>query len=431
MVFGWGKKKQESNEAPNQQNKTITLDEIKKILSDEKTTKQKNTIQQTKPRFEEIQKEMNSIAKIISHLESDDLKVDDIDRTLKVLVVRSKSEIIDVISKESNKTIPKVSSYDDVLKASETALYVLKKIGDVLGKNSRIVHVFAKKYAQDLKNHLGNITENTQAVSHQINSVSAFASSSDAINGNVDKISQLHSQIIEKKQHLLKLEEFHSECVDVIGQTEQKISSLRSSPEFSKHLEYKEKIKHAESDLVGINKEIDDELSKISRPLGKYVYVTSLEKPQKQILESLIANHSETISSENRDSIVKVLESCMKGIISGSVSVKESEKSVDQITNLISSLDDFIARKDKVNLQIIDLKKSLSVFDVSQLEDVEKRLDKAKFDKDDTDSKISSLQSDIEKDELQMEQLLSEIQNSLEKIIGVKYDIQIGQLDKT
>lgn len=431
MVFGWGKKKQEPKEISSQQNKTITLGEIKEILSDEKTTKQKNVIQHTTPRFEEIQKEMNSIAKIISHLESDDLKVDDIDKTLKVLVVRSKSEIIDVISKESNKTLPRVSSYDDVLKASETASYVLKKIGDVLGKNSRIVHVFAKKYAQDLKNHLGNITESTKVVSHQINGVSSFASSADAINGNVDKISQLHNQIIEKKQHLVKLEEFQNECMDTIEQTGQKISSLQSSPEFSKHLEYKEKIKQAESDLIVINKEIDDEFSKISRPLGKYVYVTSLEKPQKQILESLIANHSETISSENRDSIVKVMESCMKGIISGSVSVKESEKSVDQITSLISSLDGFIARKDKVNSQINDLKKSLSNFDVSQLEDLEKRLDKAKFDKEDAASKISSLQSDVEKDRLLVEQLLSDIQNSLEKVIGVKYDIQIGQLDKT
>ena len=151
MVFGWGKKKEAASEKTIPQT-TINLQDVASILEGKKLEKQRHVIQQTKPNFEQIQKEMNSISKIISHLESDNLKVDDIDKMLRVLVVRSKSEIIDVISKEANKLMPDISTYDDVLKGSESASYVLKKIGDVLGKNSKIVHVFAKKYAHFFRN---------------------------------------------------------------------------------------------------------------------------------------------------------------------------------------------------------------------------------------------------------------------------------------
>jgi chromosome segregation ATPase len=142
-------------------------------------------------------------------------------------------------------------------------------------------------------------------------------------------------------------------------------------------------------------------------------------------LEKLIANHADTLSSENRDSIVTVLESCMKGIISGSVSVKETDKSVDQITGLMSVLDDFIARKNETKSQLEDLKKKLEVFNSKQLDDLEKQLARAKSDRDDAESKIKKLQSDIDQDNVQMPKLVGDLQGSLENISGTKYTISL------
>ncbi len=424
MVFGWGKKKDDAAEQITKQDQIITLSEIESILQQKKHEKQKSAILQTKPLFEEIQKEIKSIDKIISHLKSDNLKVDDIDKTLKVLVVRSKSEVIEIISKESKKTIPQVSSYDALLKSSEVSSHILKKIGDVLGKNSRVIHVFAKKYAQDLKTHLEIITKNQSAISKQIRDVSSFDSDALAIKTIAEKISQLNNEIIEKTQHIDKLKEFHNECTDTITSTEQNIASMRSSPQFTELLEYQKQIKQVATQQDNLNKEIDDEFSKISRPLGKYVYVTSLEKPFRVMLENLIANHADTISLENKDAILTILEACMKGIMSGTVSVKETDKSVAQITHLISLLDDFIARKTDLQSQRKDLQEKLGIFDSKQLEDLERQLERAKLDKDDTESKVKTLQTDLDTDYTQRQKLVEDLQSSLVGASGIKYTIQ-------
>ena len=424
MVFGWGKKKDDAAEQISTQSQAISLSEIESILQEKKHKKQKLAVQQTKPLFEQIQKEMGSIYKIISHLKSDDLKVDDIDKTLKVLVVRSKSEVIEIISKESQKTLPQISSYDDLLKASEISSHILKKIGDVLGKNSRVIHVFAKKYAQDLKTHLELITTHQSTISKQIHVISSFDSSALTIKNIAEKILQFNNEIVEKTQHIDKLKEFQNECVDTINLTEQKIVSMRSLPQFTKLLECQKQIKQVAVQQGGLNKEIDDEFSKISRALGKYVYVSSLEKPFKVILEKLIANHADTISSENKDAIVTVLESCMKGIMSGTVSVKETDKSVAQITNLISLLDDFIARKTALQSQSKGLQEKLGIFDSRQLEELERQLERAKLDKADTESKIKTLQADLDNDYNQRQNLIEDLQSSLEGASGTKYTIQ-------
>jgi cell division septum initiation protein DivIVA len=425
MVFGWGKKKEDTQITENIQHTTIRLSEIEKIIQQLKQQKQEFVVQRTKPLFGQIQKEMSLIYKIISHLEDDSLKVEDIDKTLRNLVVRSKSEVIETVSKESQKTLPQITSYDDVVNASVIAGHVLKKIGDVLGKNSRVIHVFAKKYAQDLKTHLGLIATNHQTISRQMNDLISFDLSASEIRGMSEKIVRMGNDLSEKTQHLKKLSEFQNECVRTIDVTEKKIGSLRSSPEFAKFLELQQEIKQVGLQQDSLKKEMEDEFSKISRPLGKYVYVTSLEKPHKLILERLISNPFDVVLPENKESIITVLESCMKGIISGNVSVKETDKSVDQVTHLISLIDGFIARKNDLKSQAQKLEEKLGIFDSKHLADLEKLLEKAKSDKTDAESKIQKLESELDSDKAQKQDLVEELQVSLERLSGTKYAITL------
>jgi hypothetical protein len=422
MVFGWNKKNQESSEQKTQSGQDLRISEISQVLAKHKEAKQKKILEQTKTLFEEMRKELGSIYGIISHLKDDSLKVDDIDKTLKVLVVRSKAEVIEVISKESQKQLPQVKNYDDVVRTAEVASHTLKKIGDVLGKHSRVIHVFAKKYAQDLKVHLEHVTKNHNMISGMIGQITSLESSSAMIQDKAAKLVRTSQDIVDKTRHIAKLKESYGDAEVVASLTQQQISDVFSSPTFAKFLEYQEKIKQVEARESKLNKEIDDEFSKISRPLGKYVYVTSLEKPLKSLLERLVENPSGTIL-ENKASIVTILESCMKGILSGTVSVKETDKSVEHITHTLSLLDGFIARKNEIHAQLQDLQKMLQTFDISQIETLERRLTKAKFDMEDAKTKIANLESELQQQAEQKQKLFEDLERSLEQILGIKYRI--------
>lgn len=425
MVFGWSKKKAGKEEQAPASSKEIRLDQIGPILSEIKNTKQKQTINNTKPLFSNIQIELNSILKIIDHLSNDNLKVDDIDNQLKVIVTRSKTEIINTISKEAKIQIPQLETFDDVKKATEVTSQALKKIGDVLGKNSRVIHVFAKKYAQDLKDHLATISTSSASILRLVNSYTKLESDESLIKEKIDKILDTNQIINDKTAQIPKLKTIRDGFADSISALKNQSDSIKSSPQRAEYLEIKSQIEQNKKEENKLGKEIDEEFSKISRPLGKYVYVTSLEKPLKILMEALIENPSKTLTAENKDAIVVILESCMKGTLSGAVSVKEADKSVEQINSLIKKLDDFLVQKNDLIKKDCDLQGRLGVFDVSSFDEIEQKLQKAMTDKSDTESKIKKLESDLAHETNQRTKMISELSRDLQSISNTEYVILV------
>src|SRR3990172_5247812 len=116
--------------------------------------KEKSRARSLYSRRKKIEENLDEISKIIKELEQDNLHVDDIDKHLEILVVRGKKQVIDTIKKENSEKLPDIKSYDDVLALTELLTQRLKRIGDVLGRQSRVIHIFAKKYANKLKDHL-------------------------------------------------------------------------------------------------------------------------------------------------------------------------------------------------------------------------------------------------------------------------------------
>jgi len=424
MVFGWSKKKP-GKEEQSESSKEIRLDQIGAILSDIKDSKQKQAINHTKPLFSNIQTELNSILKIIDHLSNDDLKVDDIDNQLKIIVTRSKTEIINTILKEAKIQIPQLNTFDDVERAAEITSQALKKIGDVLGRNSRVIHVFAKKYAQDLKDHLAEISTNSASILRLVNNYTKFESDESMIKEKIEKILDASQTVNDKGAQIPKLKAAHDGLSDSVASLKNQIDSLRSSPQHTEYLGIKNQIEQNKKEEGKLGKEIDEEFSKISRPLGKYVYVTSLEKPLKILMEELIQNPAKTLTAQNKDSIVVILESCMKGTLSGAVSVKEADKSVEQINSLIQKLDGFLAQRNDLTKKDLDLQGRLGIFDAGALADLEQKLQKATSDKDNTESKIKKLESDLSQETSQRAKMISDLSQDLQSISNTEYVILV------
>ena len=139
--------------------------------------------------------------------------------------------------------------------------------------------------------------------------------------------------------------------------TKEEIKNIKNSSEYTEFLQINEKLDSLSTEKNKIKDEIEHQFTKISRPLNKYVYVSSLDKPQKKLLVNLIANpYNELIDSNKRD-ILQILESTRKGIQSGSVSVKDTDKSLAQIDETLSFIDTFIEKIASFNSSKNDIRK--------------------------------------------------------------------------
>ena len=103
MVFGWGKKKEEKQRmeaAPLE--KEIHLSDVKNIVEEIKTLREKTLISETKSFKNKISSQLDALLKIAKKLEKDDLKMDDVDKHLQILVRRGKNQVISTIKNETS-----------------------------------------------------------------------------------------------------------------------------------------------------------------------------------------------------------------------------------------------------------------------------------------------------------------------------------------
>jgi len=205
-----------------------------------------------------------------------------------------------------------------------------------------------------------------------------------------------------------------------ITSLEKQILDLKSIKEYTKYLEIKNKIDSLSSEKKEIKNIIDMQFSKISRPLGKYSYISSFEKPVKKMMDELISDSYQVISPQNKATIIQILEAVAKSVSSGSISVKDTDKSLEQINETVSRLDEFITLKESYSNKVSNLEKDLVIFDIKLLESKEQGLQKAKIDFTNMESTKKKLEDDINDDNSQLEKHVSHMESDLDRVTNSK-----------
>ena len=421
MVFGFGKKKtQEQPTVPVHNEKTISLDGIPAMLHEIETPHIVETINIAKATREEVEIHRKKIRDLILHLESDDLKLEDVDRNLGVIVKRGKDSIVSTIKKETSTNLTSVTKYDQAVALNLEISQMLKKIGDVLGLNSRIIHIFAKKYADNLKEEIAKVAKSRNHLQSSINIVENLRANSKIIIDTSQKILEYRNSTTQKNERILEIEAESQTLKDTITTLERQIHELKSSSEHAKFLEIKHRIDVMSSEKSEIKNIIDLQFSKISRPLGRYSYISSFEKPVRKMMDDLVANPYDVISLQNKAGIIQILEAVEKSVVSGAISVKDSDKSLEQIQETISRLDEFILLKESYSNKVSLLEKDLTVFDIKFLESKEHELEKTRADLANIEAVKKKLEADIKDNNQSLSKSISNLESGLARMTNTR-----------
>jgi len=424
MVFGWGKKKDEKQTMETAQSeKEIHLSDVKNIIDEITSLREKTLIEESKSFKQKISYQLDALVKIAKKLERDDLNTDDIDRHLKTLVLRGKTQVIDTIKKEADTKFSDLKTIDDVLNFDKKSSQILKKIGDVLGRQTRVIHIFAKKYANKLKLILSDQKSDLDEIKILLDNYTKMKDNITDVLDDLNKISSLKKLQKTGGHKLKELQDAISSLDKKAEQIEQEIDKLKSSNEYAKFLEIKKQIDDLDSERTQITHEIDLQFTKISRPLSKYSYITSLEKHQKQLMGKLIDRPFTVLSAENKTDIITILQATRKNVLSSSISVKDPDKAISQIDETTEMLDSFINKVSEFNTTKGKLEDSLSVFSLNDLNQKESELAKLSNNKPDLESKIKILEEDISNSKNEIPNITIDIEIKLKVITSSKYRI--------
>ncbi len=423
MVFGWGKKKQEKRhveEIPRE--KEIKLSDIPKILADLSQLRKSQTISEIKYLRKNTEPLIDDLMKIGSVLEKDDLNVDDIDKHLAIIVVRGKKQVIDAIKKDVVH-LPELSSIVDAKNLNRTLNQILKKIGDVLGRQTRVIHIFAKKYAGQLKENLEVMNKNQSDIDNLLKNYDSTKSASDEITDAINQIEKLRKSRLEKNQKIDDANQKTQSIDDEITSIQNSIEKMKTSDNYKKYLDLKNTIETFGVEKSKIKNEIDTQFTKISRPLSRYEYGSSLDKDQKNLLSKLVENPIDVLLPQNTDSIIIILENVRKGISSGSISVKDVDKSLSYLTETEETLDRFVKQISKYLEKYEKMNDDLISLTPDGLVSMEHELAKNISSKEDLQLKSETLQGEIDEIDSKIPQLVSEIESKLREFSNTKYTI--------
>ena len=433
MVFGWGKKKQVVEEAREKPvlptHKEATLENIPDILEDITNLRQKTLVIEVKSFQKRIEVDRKILLSIADELGKDSLNTNEMDPHLVLLVNRGKKEVISSIQNEFKGTFSEINSFDNVLGFQRNASRGIKKVGDMLGKHSRVIHIFAKKYAKKLKGDLTILTDNLSEVNALISNYNSNQELLENIRHSLSDFSNIKRDIEKQERRKMELEKSVEEEQQNETNLQKDIEEMKSSNNYKEFLVIKENITTVSTDEKLIKKKIEEQFLKISRPLNKYVYVSSLDKPLKKMTENLTLSPYDVLSAENISDINKILDSVRSGVESGSVSVKDVEKSKQSINDiqgllpqLIAQKAEFIQKKDKLN-------ESLTIFDNDRLVTLTHDLEKSRFNISDRESKISIIRQQIDSSKSSVHDMISKLELNLKQASSISYKISYSEND--
>ena len=423
MVFGWGKKRSADSIESTQLVKQISLDEIEGFLHEKNNQQSHQIIEKSKSIRNKIETSRKEIMHVISQFESDDLGSQDVDKHLKIIIERGKSSVISGIRKEISKNLDAMKKYQDVINLNSETAQLLKRIGDILGPNSRVMHVFARKYADKLKEILADVAKTKAELQKFVNEHDELDSSISKILEWSKKITNSKKDIEIKNNTIAKTKEEIQNIIKTIQSLEEEIKNLKSGNNYVEFLNVKKELESLDPEKDKIKHEVDFQFSKISRPLGKYSYVSSLEKPLKLVMEKMIENPYDAITNETKNALIEVLQAVIKSAVAGNISVKDTDKSVEHIEETIVRLDEFLRLKNDLLNKRNSLEQELQ-FNSKDLEEKERNLTKLKEHKIELESEITSLENRISETAKLIPEIIKNTESKLGEVLGTKFTIK-------
>jgi len=203
------------------------------------------------------------------------------------------------------------------------------------------------------------------------------------------------------------------------------IADIKNSSDFKEYTKIKSELFNFDSEEKQIRRSIDDEFTKISRPLGKFVHISSHDKEIKDLTAKLASTPYDVLDENNLSGIKNILDSIITGVDSGSVSVKDVSKSKESIAEIKNTLPSLINTKSTFETKKNDLLTKLENFDLKSLQNEENNLKREEDNINDILTKLTSFEDETLELTNSLPTIIRQIEMNLKDVTSISYIISI------
>ena len=425
MVFGWGKKNRAQVQKTEETvERSVAISDVSQIVTDTLKIHSKTIVSETSSLHSRMDNLFADLAKIISKLDGDDLQIGDVDRNIRVIVERGKKQVIKIIKEESERPLQKISKPEDIEKFVADAKRRIKRTGDALGRHSRVINLFAKKYAIRIKDIMKNLESSLNQSIKLSEDNAARNDNASVILEGLKEIDDL-GKMSESKTHRIKDAEDESIRIqDLLKKTQKDISEIKDGKNYAVYLDGCKKLNMHDKRAQDERKIINEQFTKISRPLVKYEYVSAMDKERKILLGVLCNDPYLALHKGSVKDIQSILSTVRAGVVGGTVSVKDSDRSSAAIDEILAQVPEFVKSLKSLKSERENLASEIAkLFDVKHLESLESSVLHEKRRLEDQKNLIDSMREESESALRKIPEIIALLQKNLRSLTNISYTL--------
>jgi phospholipid N-methyltransferase len=396
---------------------TVTDDELLKILDKKKKSIEKDLSADLEPARNSVLACLDRLRKAADDLEEQEIKVET--PQFESLINTSKNILITSIKKESFIESSEINSYEDAVKFKNNLELLINRFGQVGDSHNRILNEFMHRQINKLKSEFDNL-------SHLLKEVKKILSIKETeINKCIEckeDLILLKEKISEKKDKQDRLSELLEERQTIdknIEASKSEYIDFQKSHEFLNTSNALEKINGKKNEVVTFEKNMINMISNLSRPITKFSYMASKETQGK--LATMMNEPLEIF--EDNSQYVQLLNELKKRLTERSIQIKDPEKTIHQIDEIVSSIPSLSSKLKNLNEELNQLQSSVNSKNMVRLEDIKSKTELYEKYRLENISMTEQIRNSVADLDSATGVLKEKIEDSVSEVTGTKYSI--------
>ena len=396
---------------------SVTDSELLHIIENEKKILEKDLKNDLEPIRTSVLDCLNRLRDSAKELEEQEIKVEN--PQFEPLIKTSKNILISSIKKESFIESSEIKNYEDAVKFKNNLELLVNRFGQVGDSHNRILNEFMRKQINKLKSEFDKISSLLKEVTK------VLSVKESQINNCItcrDDLILLNEKLKEKKDKQNRLAEIAQELQTIdknIEAANREYEDYQKSEEFQNGLNFLEKINNKKDEIGILEKNMINRVSNLSRPITKFSYEASKETQGR--LANLLNDPLE-IFNDNSE-YLKLFNELKRNIIEKSIKIKDPEKTIHQIEEIVNSLPSLSSNLKDLKEELILLESSTSFKNIKRLNDLKMTTEMYEKNRLENITKTQETKETIEELESATNGLKKKIEDKVSEITNTKYSI--------
>ena len=396
---------------------SVSNKELLEIVEKKKKVLEKDLIDNLEPTRHLVLECLDRLRKNADELEEQEIKAES--PQFESLINTSKKILITSIKKESLIESYQIKSYEDAIKFKNNLELLINRFGQVGDSHNRILNEFMRKQINKLKSEFDNLSSLLKEVAKIISTKQNQINSCIQCKENLILLDEKMNETGTKKVRLAELIRETQTMDKNIEEGKRQYEDFRKSEEFLNASKTLAKIDDKKNEIVAFEKNMINMVSILSRPITKFSYQASKETQGRL---TTILNQPLEIFKDNSQ-YLQLFGELRKQVDNKSIQVKDPEKTIHQIDEIVNSLPALSSKLKNLNEQLTQLESSVNSTNMTHLEDIKNNVEINEKSRSESIARTEETKNIIADLDTASKTLKKKIEENLMELTNTKYSI--------